>query len=81
MEDVNRRRRNFICLFLAWIWSLEISATFDNCKIGIIASKTERTHIHFLCHVFFAIASLDLKVPNTAVCLSKFCLRPTSSFR
>ena len=31
--------------------------------VGIIARKTERRQIHFLRHVFVAIASLDLTVP------------------
>ena len=31
---------------------------------GIIAIKTERTHIHFLSDILIAVASLDLKVAN-----------------
>ena len=31
--------------------------------VGIIAIKTERTQIPFLCDVLIAVASLDLKVP------------------
>ena len=31
--------------------------------VGIIAIKTERTQIPFLCNVLVALASLDLKVP------------------
>ena len=33
--------------------------------MGIIAKKTERTQIHFLSDVLVAVASLDLKVPNS----------------
>ena len=33
-------------------------------RAGIIATKTERTQIHFLSDVLIAVASLDLKVPN-----------------
>ena len=33
--------------------------------VGIIAIKTERTQIHFLSDVLVAVASLDLKVPNS----------------
>ena len=32
--------------------------------VEIIAVKTERTQIHFLSDNLFAVASLDLKVPN-----------------
>ena len=34
--------------------------------VGIIAIKTERTQIPFLSDVLVAVASLDLKVPNTS---------------
>ena len=33
--------------------------------VGIIAIKTERTLIHFLSDVLIAVASLNLKVPNS----------------
>ena len=33
--------------------------------VGIIAINTERTQIHFLSDVLFAVASLNLKVPST----------------
>ena len=33
--------------------------------VGIIAMKTARTQIHFLSDVLVAVASLDLKVPNS----------------
>ena len=35
-------------------------------KYGIIAIETERTQIHFLSDVLFALVSLDLKVSNVS---------------
>ena len=32
--------------------------------VAIIATKTERTQIHFLSDVLIVVASFDLKVPN-----------------
>ena len=42
----------------AYIWQSK--------RVGIIAIKTERTHIHFLSDVLIPVASLDLKVPILA---------------
>ena len=39
--------------------------------VGIIAIKTERTQIHFLCDVLVTVASLDLKVPNSSIARSQ----------
>ena len=58
--------------FSFWIWMQftgiqfqDGSPTFWQSKwVGIIAIKTERTQIHFLSDVLFAVASLDLKVPS-----------------
>ena len=44
----------------AYIWQSE--------WVGIIATKTERTQIHFLSNVLVDVASLDLKVPNISKC-------------
>ena len=35
-------------------------------QVGIIAIETERTQIHFLSDVLFAVVSLDLKVSNVS---------------
>ena len=70
MEDIKRQRRNFISLSelgydhlkfsfdsggFAYIWRSE--------WVGIIAIKTERRQIPFLCDVLVALASLDLNGP------------------
>ena len=48
--------------------------------IGIIATKTERTQIHFLSDVFVAAVSLDLKVPNFCSSLRSMKREPGQSF-
>ena len=70
MEDIKKQRRNFISLSelgydhlkfsfdsggFAYIWRSE--------WVGIIAIKTERRQIPFLCDVLVALASLDLNGP------------------
>ena len=69
MEDVNKRRRNFISLSELEYSHLKFS--FRRVRIhltrkwvGIITIKTEGTQIHFLSDVLLAVGSLDLKVPN-----------------
>ena len=69
MEDVNKRRRNFISIsVLGYGQEIQFHGGFayiwQSRWVGIIAIKTERTQIHFLSDVLIAIASLNLKVPN-----------------
>ena len=66
MENLNSRRRNFISPSKFEYGSLKFQfkrsgAHFDkvSSKVGIIATKNERTQIHFLSDVFVAVASLD----------------------
>ena len=72
-EDVNKQRRNFISLselvnMITWNSASGGFAYIWQSKwVGIIAVKTKRTEIPFLSDILFAVASLDLKVPN---CLS-----------
>ena len=52
--------------FCAWIMVTRNSASWgfsyiwESKWVGVIALKTERTQIHFLCDVLFAVAPLDL---------------------
>ena len=68
MEDVNK---SILFLFLSldkvtWNSSSGGFAHIWQSKwVGIIAIKTERTQIHFLSDVLVAVASLDLKGPNS----------------
>ena len=72
MENVNRQRRSFISLSELEYGPFEFNfrrffATFDKVsQVGIIAIETERTQIHFLSNVLFAVVSLDLKVSNVS---------------
>ena len=43
----------------------EFAYNWQSKWVGIIGIKTERTQIHFLSDVLTAVASLDLKVPNS----------------
>ena len=69
MEDVNKRRRNFISLSVLGYGPKEFNSRrfayiWQSKWIGIIAIKTERTQIHFLSDVLITVASLNLKVPS-----------------
>ena len=55
MEDVNKRRRNFI-------FFLNLNMFLKN-STGIIAIKTKRTQIRFCRDVFAVVTSSDRKVP------------------
>ena len=72
MENVNRQRRSFISLSELEYGPFEFNfrrffGTFDKVsQVGIIAIETERTQIHFLSNVLFAVVSLDLKVSNVS---------------
>ena len=70
MEDIKKQRQNFISLSelvydhlkfsfdsggFAYIWRSE--------WVGIIAIKTQRRQVPFLCDVLVALASLDLNGP------------------
>ena len=50
---------------LAYIWQSK--------WVGIIATKTERTQIHFLRDVLVEVALLDLKVPTVHVWFGFVC--------
>ena len=62
MENVDRQRRSFISLSELEYGPFE----FNFSQVGIIAIETERTQIHFLSNVLFAVVSLDLKVSNVS---------------
>ena len=72
MENVNKQRRSFISLSELEYGPFEFHfrrffAKFDKVsQVGIIAIETERTQIHFLRDVLFAVVSLDLKVSNVS---------------
>ena len=61
MEDVNKQRRNVICLSLVGYDASEFNSRrvrlhLTKQVVGIIAIKTERTQIHFLRDVLIAVA-------------------------
>ena len=65
MKDVNKQRRNFFLFLnldmLPWnSTSGEFACILQSKWAGIIATKTERTQIHFLSDVLVAVTSLDL---------------------
>ena len=71
MPYVNKQRRSFVPLseleYGLFEFNLRFFATFDKVsQVGIIAIETERTQIHFLSDVLFAVVSLDLKVSNVS---------------
>ena len=72
MPYVNKQRRSFVPLSELEYGLFEFNltrffATFDKVsQVGIIAIETERTQIHFLSDVLFAVVSLDLKVSNVS---------------
>ena len=56
MEDVNKRRRNFLSVFL----NLSAVSKKSTRRIGIInATKFEKTLFHFKSDVFAAVAVVD----------------------
>ena len=68
MEDVNKRRRisfslsKFECGPLEInSWEIRLHLPFQ--QIGIIATKFEKTVIHFKTDVFAAVAIVDAKAP------------------
>ena len=68
MEDVNKRRRIYLSLFkLGYgpqrnrLWGN--SPSFGILRIGIDATKFEKTRIHFTTDVFAAVAVVDAKAP------------------
>ena len=75
MEYVNKHRRNFISLSELGYGPSEFNSRRVRLHLkkstGIIAIKTGRTQIHFLSDVFFAAASLDLKVPDDCPCKTR----------
>ena len=72
MPYVNKQRRSFVPLSELEYGLFEFNvrrfiATIDKVsQVGIIAIETERTQIHFLSDVLFAVVSLDLKVCNVS---------------
>ena len=63
MENVNKQRRNCICLSELKYGPLKFS--FRRVRL-----KTERKQIDFLRDVLVAVASLDLKVPIICICVN-----------
>ena len=62
MEDVNKRRRNFLSLSKLECLSQEIYSRHFQ-RIGINATKFEKTLIRFKSDVFAAVAVDDAKTP------------------
>ena len=67
MEDVNKRRRiSFSLSKLECGLKKSTPGKFATCqflKIGINATKIEKTRIHFKTDVFDAVAIVDAKAP------------------
>ena len=71
MEDVSNDENLFLFLYLDMVPRNSTPGRFAYISqskwVGIIAIKTERTEIHSLSDVFIGVASLDRKVPNSAL--------------
>ena len=69
MEDVNKRRRNFLSRFLnsSVVTKKSTAGKFAYIRhfqrIGINATKFEKTLIHFKSDVFATVAVVDAKTP------------------
>ena len=74
MENVNKQRRNCICLSELKYGPLKFSFRRVRLQltkwVRIIDIKTERKQIDFLRDVLVAVASLDLKVPIICICVN-----------
>ena len=76
MEDVNKRRRNFLSLSILECGPLETPGEFAYNRhfqrTGIIATKFEKTPIHFKSDVFTAVAVVDAKSPYSLPLRSEY---------
>ena len=76
MEDINKRRRNFLSSSILECGPQETPGKFTYNRhfqrTGIIATKFEKTPIHFKTDVFTAVAVVDAKSPYSLPLRSEY---------